>query len=87
METSSLNQEIFMVSIPKVETKRFKGFAKLMGWTITSTAKADKARLYDPETGKYLNEETMSVIEDSRRGIGVKSYASFDDFAKAMRTL
>jgi hypothetical protein len=47
-----------------------------------------KPRLYDPETGEYLNEETMQAIEDVRSGKEpLISYSSFEDFKKAMREL
>ena len=47
-----------------------------------------KPRLYDPETGEYLNDETMKVIEDVRSGKEpLMSYSSFEDFKKAMREL
>lgn len=87
METT-LNQDTFTILVPKIDTKRFKGIVKAMGWTITSISQStEKTRLYDPESGDYLNDETMRAIEDSRKGIDVNSYASFDDFAKAMRAL
>ena len=83
-----VNQNSFVISVPKFDTKRLKGIVKAMGWTITPAAKAvEKVRLYDPESGEYLNDETMRAIEDSRKGIGVNSYASFEDFANAMRAL
>ena len=56
----------------------------------TQKAKPQKAKpsLYDPETGEYLNEETMKVIEDVRSGKEqCTSYSSFDEFEKAMRAL
>ncbi|MBQ2440563.1 MAG: hypothetical protein II502_00045 [Paludibacteraceae bacterium] len=81
METS-IDNKTFIVSVPKIDTKRFKGLVKLMGWTIS-----EKAMLYDPETDQPLNDETMRVIEKARRGVDVTSYDSFDDFAKAMRAL
>ena len=34
----------------------------------------------DPETGEYLNEETMQVIEDARKGKNIAFKGSFDDF-------
>ena len=47
-----------------------------------------KPRLYDPETGEYLNDETMQAIEDVRSGKEpLISYSSFEDFKKAMREL
>ena len=40
-----------------------------------------KPRLYDPETGEYLNDETMQVIEDVRSGKEpVYHFDSFEDF-------
>ncbi len=33
-----------------------------------AVAEQHKPRLYDPETGEYLNDETMQVIEDVRSG-------------------
>ena len=47
-----------------------------------------KPRLYDPETGEYLNDKTMKAIEDVRSGKdkGV-TYSSFEEFERAMRSL
>jgi len=84
---AALHQNTFTVSIPQLDTERFKGIAKAMGWVILPMPVTEKHQLYDPESGAYLNEETMRVIEDSRKGIGVNHYDSFDDFAKAMRAL
>ena len=47
-------------------------------------AKTKKPRLYDPETGEYLNDETIKVIEDAHKGIGVTHYDSLQDFYKEM---
>lgn len=44
----------------------------------------EKCRLYDPETGEYLNDKTMKVIEDALKGKNVTSYASADDMFKAL---
>ena len=44
----------------------------------------EKGRLYDPETGEYLNDKTMKVIEDALKGKNVTSYASADDMFKAL---
>ena len=54
---------------------------------VTIPRRKPKSRLLDPETGKYLNDETMLAIEDTRKGVGVTTYSSFDDFEKAMRKL
>ena len=44
-----------------------------------------KPRLYDPETGEYLNDKTMKVIEDAHKGTGVIHYDSLQDFYKEVR--
>ena len=43
-----------------------------------------KPRLYDPETGEYLNDKTMQVIEDALKGKNVTSYASADDMFRKL---
>lgn len=78
MRTMALNQNVFSVSIPQVDTKKFKQLIKLMGWTIAPTVQP--ARLYDPETGECLNDETMRVIEDARQGKDIAFKGSFDEF-------
>lgn len=42
---------------------------------------ANKSRLYDPETGEYLNEKTMKAIEEAHDDMKqgrLKSYESVD---------
>ena len=47
-----------------------------------------RPRLYDPETGEYLNDKTMKAIEDVRSGKDEgTSYESFEEFKKAMLAL
>lgn len=47
-----------------------------------------KPRLYDPETGEYLNDETMQAIEDVRSGKDQGTrYETFEEFKKAMMSL
>lgn len=49
---------------------------------------ARKTRLYDPETGEYLNDKTMKAIEDVRSGKDKgTTYESFEEFKKAMLAL
>ena len=51
-------------------------------------AVARKARLWDPETGECLNDETMKAIEDVRSGKDEgTTYESFEEFRKAMLAL
>ena len=60
-----------------------KAISMLKGVTKVQKQKT-KLRLYDPETGEYLNDKTMKVIEDAHKGIGVTHYDSLQDFYKEM---
>lgn len=60
-----------------------KAISMLKGVTKVKVQK-HSPRLYDPETGEYLNERTMKVIEDAHKGIGVTTYNSLQDFYKEM---
>ena len=76
-----------MLTMPKADVSFFKTMAKKMGWTIERKRTA-KPRLYDPETGEYLNDKTMKAIEDVRSGKDKgTTYPSFEEFEKAMRAL
>ena len=54
---------------------------------LQKPAKA-KPRLYDPETGEYLNDETMQAIEDVRSGkepvYEMKSMDEFKSWCEAL---
>ena len=78
------------VNIPNRKIGFFKKLIEEMGWTYEMTEIQPKvrARLYDPETGRYLNDETMKAIEDVRSGKDKGTvYSSFEEFEKAMRAL
>ena len=56
--------------------------------SVKPTVTPRKPRLYDPETGEYLNDETMQAIEDVRSGKDQgTTYESFEEFKKAMMAL
>ena len=69
-----------LVSKVKQACKMIVGVASVQ---LQKPAK-EKCRLYDPETGEYLNDKTMKVIEDALKGKNVTSYASADDMFKAL---
>ena len=43
-----------------------KQLGKRMGWTVSEGKPVDN--LYDPESGAYLNDETMQAIRDVEAG-------------------
>ena len=62
--------------------------AMLIDSVKPAVAEPRKPRLYDPETGEYLNDETMKAIEDVRSGKDQGTvYESFEEFKKAMEAL
>jgi hypothetical protein len=62
--------------------------AMLIDSVKPAVAEPRKPRLYDPETGEYLNDETMQAIEDVRSGKDQGTvYESFEEFKKAMEAL
>ncbi len=88
--TQPLQPGVLTVSIEDMSMVRDikKAISMLRGVTKVSQPKTcKKPRLYDPETGDYLNKETMKAIEETRKGIGVTTYETFEDFEKAMRSL
>jgi len=72
----------FTLTVPKTDVSFFRAMAKKMGWMIERKRTAvKKPRLYDPETGEYLNDKTMKVIEDVRSGKEpVYEMKSMDEF-------
>jgi hypothetical protein len=72
--------------MPKDDVSFFKTMAKKMGWTIERKRTA-KPRLYDPETGASLNDATMKVIEDARKGKDVIEVGSMDDYLKLVESI
>ena len=76
----------YTLTVPKADVSFFKTMAKKMGWTV-ERKKAEKPRLYDPETGDYLNDATMKVIENARKGKDVIEVGSMDDYLKLVNNL
>ena len=58
------------INIPNSKVSFFKKLITEMGWIyeVKEEPVTKKPRLYDPETGEYLNDKTMKVIEDVRSG-------------------
>ena len=86
MATMTIPQQFLVTVDGSVNVSNVTRAIKMLrGVTAIKKAKTTaKPRLYDPETGYYLNAKTMKDIEDARKGIGVTTYASLDDFYKEM---
>ena len=61
----------------------------LRGVTSISKAKTKKKahRLYDSETGKYLNDKTMKAIESAQQGQDIAFEGSVEEFIEWTNTL
>ena len=84
--STAMQFDTFTLNVPKSEVSFFRTMAIKMGWTIEKKKK-EKPRMYDPETGEYLNDETMKVIEDSMNGKGIVwtgTAEEFKEWAKAL---
>lgn len=46
-----------------------------------------KHRLYDPETGKAVNEKTMRAIENAKQGRDISFTGNFEEFKKMAEDL
>lgn len=77
--STAMQFDTFTLNVPKSEVSFFRTMAKKMGWTIEKKKK-EKPRMYDPETGEYLNDETMKVIEDSMNGKGIVWTGTAEEF-------
>jgi len=67
--------------MPRGDMAFLRQLAKRMGWSLSEVTTND--RLYDPETGEYLNEETMQAIRDAEAG-KVTRCNSFDEILSAL---
>ena len=72
------------INIPNHEVSFFKKMMTKLGWTYTVVGEENTAkepRLYDPETGDYLNDKTMKAIEEAHDDMKqgrLKSYETVD---------
>ncbi len=67
---------MFTVSVPKIDTKRFKGIAKAMGWLIEPVQKEEQ---YDIRRTAGFR----AAMDDVKNG-RVTRYDSLQDFYKEM---
>ena len=89
MATTFPQEGILTVSISDISMlKDIKKAISMVKGVAKVKQQRRKPRLYDPETGEYLNDKTMKAIEDVRSGKdkGV-TYSSFEEFERAMRSL
>ena len=84
--TPSVSPDTFTLTVPKADVSLFKSIAKKMGWKIERKRTA-KPRYYDPETGDCLNDATMKVIGDARKGKDVIEVGSMDDYLELIKNL
>lgn len=69
------------IQMPRGDMAFLRQLAKRMGWSLSEVTTND--RLYDPETGEYLNDETMEAIREAESG-KVTRCSSFDEILSAL---
>ena len=69
------------VNIPRRDISFLRKLSERMGWSVRDSVPSDA--LYDPESGAYLNEETMQAIRDAEAGKVMKC----DNLGKLLETL
>lgn len=60
---------------------------KVLNYLKGLTKEHTESALYDPESGKYLNEETMQTIKDSIEGKNMVDCGSFEDYLKVVNEI
>ncbi len=73
------------LTIPTDDYGFLEKLADKMGWLMNKHMAPDA--LYDPETGRYLNEETMQVIRDARKGINVYKVDNFEEYLDFVKNI
>ncbi|MBQ9312432.1 MAG: hypothetical protein IJ213_05225 [Bacteroidales bacterium] len=68
-----MNSVSVRLDIPSSELSFLKKIAKGMGWKYSNIDVDD--RLYDAESGLYLNDETMQTVREIENGTAELHYA------------
>lgn len=69
-----MNSVSVNISLPQSDIPFMRMLGQRMGWRVR-----ESDALFDPESGEYLNEETMQAIRDVEAGEGVVRCKSIDD--------
>ena len=88
METMTLPRQLLVTVDGSTNIANVTRAIRMLRGVMAIKPAPTKPRLYDPETGEYLNDKTMKAIEDVRSGKDEgTSYESFEEFKKAMLAL
>ena len=72
-----MNNVNISISLPQSDIALMRQLGDRMGWHVNEVSTTDA--LYDPESGRYLNEETMQAIREVEAGEGVMRCNSIDE--------
>lgn len=89
MEPTARPKEILVTVEGGVKSSEvMRAIKMLRGVTAVSQVKKRKPCLYNPETGEYVNDETMQVIMDARsgkdKGTSFKTVEAFKAWCEAL---
>lgn len=74
---SMINNVNLNINLPRSDMDFMYQLGKRMGWNIKEVL--TPSGLFDPESGEYLNEETMQAIRDVESGKDVVRCKSIDE--------
>ncbi len=74
-----MNSVSVNISLPQSDIPFMRMLGQRMGWRVR-----ENDALFDPESGKYLNEETMQTIRDMEEGKGVMRCSNIDELLAAV---
>ena len=72
-----MNSVNLNINLPRSDMDFICMLGKRMGWKVKESRTSDA--LFDPESGEYLNEETMQAIREVESGKGVKRCKDMDE--------
>ena len=88
METMTLPRQLLVTVDGSTNIANVTRAIRMLRGVTAIQPAPSKPRIYDPETGEYLNDKTMKAIEDVRNGKDEgTTYESFEEFKKAMLAL
>ena len=70
------------INLPRSDRAFLIMLGKRMGWNVQEIPTPDA--LFDPESGEYLNEETMQAIRDVEDGKNVVRCKNIDELLAAI---
>ena len=87
-QTQPMEQQLLVTVDGSVNIESLKRAIRMLrGVTSISRPRTPQARLYDPESGECLNDETMKAVEDGRKGKNLHKFDTFEDYLEYVKNI